>query len=95
MAAYVPLNDFELAEMEDDEGPTWTPAHLGRLLEEVRWQRKTVLALVKNMSGGSTKCRGCEASIYWVKNHEGKAYPVTELGLNHFADCPAREQFKR
>ncbi len=100
MAAYVPLTEFELAEYDAQlagfESEAGAPYPMERrMLEEIRWQRKTTLALVRNMSGGSSKCRGCEASIYWVKNADGKAYPVTELGLNHFATCPEREQFRK
>jgi hypothetical protein len=41
------------------------------------------------------KCRGCEAPIYWVMTKRGAPAPYTPQGLSHFADCPAREQFRK
>ncbi len=39
-------------------------------------------------------CRGCQARIFWVTHNNGKKVPYTSAGLNHFVNCPAREQFK-
>ena len=38
-------------------------------------------------------CRGCSTPVYWVTHRNGVKAPYTLEGLNHFADCPVRDQF--
>lgn len=45
--------------------------------------------------GDLARCKGCGAQIVWVKHKDGKAVPYTTEGLNHFRDCPARDQFRK
>lgn len=45
--------------------------------------------------GDPTNCRACNEPIYFVRHTNGKAVPYTHAGLNHFIDCPQREQFAR
>jgi hypothetical protein len=45
--------------------------------------------------GKQDSCRGCAKTIYWVRHANGANTPYTEVGLNHFIDCPEREAFKR
>ena len=44
--------------------------------------------------GGPGKCRGCDATIWWVRHNNGKAVPYDASGLNHFVSCPEAKQFK-
>jgi len=59
----------------------------------------------------STTCKGCGATIYWTRGDKGAvpvsinrdlaptASAPTDLldgqGVNHFMDCPNRDQFKK
>ena len=45
--------------------------------------------------GGESKCRGCDAAIWWVVHRNGKKAPYTADALNHFADCPAAAKFRK
>lgn len=56
--------------------------------------RSRILVLLKQI-GTPGRCRACGATIYWVQHLNKRWAPYTELGLNHFADCPKREEFKR
>lgn len=40
-------------------------------------------------------CRGCEATIYWIRTPAGKQMPVDPDGTPHFATCPQAYQFSR
>lgn len=40
-------------------------------------------------------CGGCGAEIYWIIHRNGRRVPYTVRGLNHFVDCPAREDFRK
>lgn len=57
-------------------------------------QKVAMRALLQKI-GKQVACGGCGASIYFVLHSNGKRVPYTEAGLNHFVDCPARDQFKR
>jgi len=60
-----------------------------RILFEKRLQ-----ALIKQIGSPGT-CRGCGASIYWVKHHTGRTAPYSPMGLNHFAECPNAKAFRK
>lgn len=48
--------------------------------------------------GDKSECKDsrCRRTIFWVKNPKsGKRMPVTDECLNHFADCPAANSFRR
>lgn len=68
--------------------------HADALLPEacIEAQSKAMLELLKNVSQIGT-CQGCYAVIAWVRHRNGKMVPYTTEGLNHFVNCPAREQF--
>lgn len=55
-------------------------ANIGRLLKLI---------------GKEGRCQGCPAKIWWIRHSNGKTVAYTETGLNHFADCPAKDQFKK
>ncbi len=39
--------------------------------------------------GETGTCKGCGASIVWIRHKSGAVTPYTsESGLNHFIDCP-------
>lgn len=41
-------------------------------------------------------CRGCGTPIFWVVHKKTqKRVPYTIEGLNHFVDCPERDQFRK
>lgn len=45
---------------------------------------------------GRRKVCKCGANIYMMKHLKSGTYaPYTEYGLNHFADCPLKERFKK
>jgi hypothetical protein len=46
--------------------------------------------------GDEGKCRGCGVPIWWIVNPKtGKKLPITHEGLNHFADCPVANKFRK
>jgi len=59
-------------------------------------QAKAMLWVLEHVGKKGT-CDGpnCRAAIYWVTHTNGRQTPYTEAGLNHFVDCPARDQFAR
>lgn len=63
-------------------------------LQEVQDLRKRIRALLRNV-GEEGSCKGCQAPIYWVVHRNGKRAPYTVDGLNHFADCPAANLFRK
>jgi hypothetical protein len=48
-----------------------------------------------DLIGDKAQCAACPATIYFVRHRNGKTVPYTPAGLNHFIDCPMREQFAR
>lgn len=44
---------------------------------------------------GSSKCRGCQEFIWWIKTSSGKNMPVNADGTSHFATCKKADQFRR
>ena len=42
-----------------------------------------------------SRCRGCGASIYWLKMASGKNMPVDPDGVSHFATCARAAQFRK
>lgn len=45
--------------------------------------------------GTPDQCKKCKADIFWVITKNGKAAPITPQGLNHFADCPNANEFRK
>jgi len=48
-----------------------------------------------NVVGDVGTCKGCGETIWWVKTKAGKSAPYTEKALNHFADCPKADRFRK
>lgn len=67
---------------------------IDQLQDCVAAQKLAMLALLKRIADGK-RCEGCGALIYMVRHSLGQVAPYTAAGLNHFVDCPARDQFKR
>lgn len=40
-------------------------------------------------------CKGCGKQIWWVVHKSGSKAPYTMEALNHFADCPKADRFKK
>jgi hypothetical protein len=56
--------------------------------------RLRIVALLHVM-GDARPCRSCGAMITWVATRHGRLAPYTAEGLNHFADCPDAQWFRR
>jgi hypothetical protein len=54
-----------------------------------------MLRLLKATAETVRPCRECGEVLYFVRGRTGRLLPMTETGLNHFADCPAAERFCR
>lgn len=57
--------------------------------------QKLAMRNLLRLIGKQVACGGCGASMYFVVHNNGKRVPYTEAGLNHFIDCPQRDQFAR
>lgn len=47
-----------------------------------------------------SKCKACNATIYWAETQAGKLMPVRKWEnegeyISHFADCPAAKKFRQ
>jgi hypothetical protein len=56
--------------------------------------QKNIAHLLKQI-GEPALCSGCGASVWFVRHLNGKRVPYTAAGLNHFADCPAANLFRK
>ena len=56
---------------------------------------KLALARLVAAVGMPGECKGCQASIFWVRHINGKSVPYTTAGENHFINCPNAKDFKR
>jgi len=63
-------------------------------LDEAPQLKQNITRLLQQVGVPGT-CKGCGGSIRWVQHTNGKWAPYTKLGLNHFADCPVKEQFRK
>lgn len=45
--------------------------------------------------GQAGRCKGCRREIWWFKTRLGKPAPYTSELVNHFADCPAAQRFRK
>lgn len=57
--------------------------------------RNNIALLYKSIGADQGKCRGCGATIWWVMHKSGRKAPYTKDALNHFADCPRRDQYRK
>jgi len=53
------------------------------------------MASLLKVVGDVGECRGCGATIWWIKTRTGTAAPYTVAGVSHFADCPKSAEFRR
>lgn len=82
MAAQLPMNETTA------EQPTGETVSAEKLL--------TNISRFLSVIGEPGTCRGCGAKIWWIQNPKtGKRLPVTGEALNHFADCPNANSFKK
>lgn len=58
------------------------------------WLKSNIVKLL-NQVGQPGKCSGCGKKIWWVTHLNGNTAPYTEEGLNHFADCPKAQSFRK
>jgi len=65
-----------------------------KLYEELRSRIMNFEHLLK-MIGDKGEYKGCGAEIYWLKSRKGKPMPITIKGINHFADCPKADNFRK
>jgi len=48
-----------------------------------------------NMIAGKCNCKKCNKPIWFIKSKNNVFMPITEDGINHFADCPYAKDFKK
>lgn len=54
------------------------------------------IARLLNQVGEPADCRGCKARIWFVFHPKtSKHAPYTASALNHYADCPAADKFRK
>lgn len=81
--------------------PMWWPevrATAARLASYEQAERETherIRTMLEHIAGFPGVCRGCGRSIWWVTHVNGRTAPYTEEALNHFVDCPERDQFRK
>jgi hypothetical protein len=54
-----------------------------------------ILKLLSLVAKECRACRACGMTIYMVEHANGKMAPYTADGVNHFANCPKAEQFRK
>lgn len=57
--------------------------------------QKEAMAKLLNLVGTPGVCRGCEASVFWVRHLNGANTPYDPSGLNHFVSCPKADNFRK
>ena len=58
--------------------------------------RAVVLNLLMFLTGDKkSACKGCGAPVWWLMTKRAKRAPYTENALNHFADCPKADTFRK
>lgn len=62
--------------------------------EDAESMRDIVRVYVMNL-GDPARCKGCGATIWYIRHANGKHVPYTRDGLNHFADCPKAQRFRK
>jgi hypothetical protein len=69
-----------------------------RLNAELKATRQALAQLLKH-TGHAARCEGCGADIYWVRHFipqgGSKWVPYNTRGMNHFIDCPNRDEFRK
>lgn len=64
--------------------------------EDVNWEPCEPLPRVFDIRGANEgRCQACQARIWWVKMPSGKAMPVQDNGISHFAECPEAKRFRK
>ena len=61
--------------------------------EIIDWKERLKQILV--IVGRPSRCKGCDAAIYWVTTRRDSLLPYTAEGLPHFADCPKANEFRK
>jgi hypothetical protein len=59
----------------------------GRVLKAIK--------IVLHAAADEGTCRGCPATIFWVRHQNGKTAPYEIDGTNHFVTCPASRTFRK
>lgn len=62
--------------------------------DQLERQRTLTLALLRRV-GDVQRCKGCNATIYWVRHSNDRPTPYDPTGEIHFATCPKADQFKK
>ena len=44
---------------------------------------------------GKRPCKACGVELYFVRHANGKLTPYTVDGINHFANCPEAQRFRK
>ena len=63
--------------------------------QRVAWLEGNIRQLLM-VTGRPGECRACGRDIYWLEMRKsGKFAPYTLEGVNHFADCPKADEFRK
>lgn len=58
--------------------------------------RNNIRHLLDIIAAEKRPCAKCGKPIWLIENSKtGKKMPITETGLNHFADCPSAAAFRK
>lgn len=58
-------------------------------------QQVAMKKLLQKIAEKFCLCDACRVQLYFVRHANGALAPYTEAGLNHFIDCPDRDNFTR
>jgi hypothetical protein len=88
-----PINlGAQLAQLQDQLTALVAQHH--RALAEHQRVLKGIAILLHSVADEAA-CKGCPATIYWVRHRNGKSAPYNVDGTNHFVTCPKSKQFKQ
>lgn len=81
--------------MPSDKPPCRKCGYLHPEEEECVWVMQRVISQLLLRAGEVAECRGCKATIYWIRTLNGKRIPYDEKGLNHFITCSKSADWRR
>jgi hypothetical protein len=82
--------------MSDSDANASDPtAQAHTLMQQVAGLRSNIKTLYGHLGFEQGNCRACGRLIWWGVTKAGKRAPYTADALNHFADCPGADQFRK
>lgn len=71
-----------------------SPTEPGTLTDQIFELRKRLNAML-NVISDPRPCKLCGTMIWFIPTKNGKQAPCSLSGLNHFADCPNADAFRK